>query len=100
MLLSKSIFSIAMPRNVQYGQNGVRGRLVRQIVEVEKQIGRGSVCCQMDQEALIYFAMGNQRKNQNVMKRNARVGKLGILECMFYVIIMKILSLVLSITKS
>ena len=87
MLLSKSIFRIAVPRNVQYGQNGVRGRPVRQIVEVEKQIGRGSVCCQMDQEALIFFAMGNQRKNQNVMKRNARVGKLGILECMFYVII-------------
>ena len=53
---------------------------------MEKQIGRESVCCQMDQEAQIYFALGNQRKNQNAMKRNALVGKLGILEFMFYVI--------------
>ena len=59
------------------------GDPVRQLVEAVKQKGRGSVCCQMDLEAPIYFAMGNQRKNQNVMKRNARVGKLGILECMF-----------------
>ena len=76
MLLSKSIFRIAIPRNVQYGQNGVRGRPVRQIVEVEKQIGRGSVCCQMDHEALAFFALERQRRNQNVMKTNARVGKI------------------------
>ena len=76
MLLSKSIFRIAVPRNVQYGQNGVRGRPVRQIAEVEKQTGRGSVCCQMDHEAPAFFALERQRRSQNVMKTNARVGKI------------------------
>ena len=50
------------------------GHPVRQLVEAVKQKGRGSVCCQMDHEALAFFALERQRRNQNVMKTNARVG--------------------------
>ena len=52
------------------------GHPVRQLVEVVKQKERGSVCCQMDHEAPAFFALERQRRNQNVMKTNARVGRI------------------------
>ena len=52
------------------------GPPVRQLVEAVKQKGRGSVCCLMDPEAPAFFALERQRRNQNVMKTNARVGKI------------------------
>ena len=52
------------------------GHPVRQLVEAVKQKERGSVCCQMDHEAPAFFALERQRRNQNVMKTNARVGKI------------------------
>jgi len=54
----------------------VSGHPVRQLVEEVKQKERGSVCCQMDHEALAFFALERQRRSQNVMKTNARVGKI------------------------
>ena len=52
------------------------GHPVRQLVEEVKQKGRGSVCCLMDPEAPAFFALERQRRNQNVMKTNARVGRI------------------------
>ena len=59
------------------------GHPVRQLVVAVKQKERGSVCCQMDHEAPAFFALEKQRMNQNVMKINARVGK--ILQICYYV---------------
>ena len=52
------------------------GHPVRQLVEAVTQKERESVCCQTDHEAPAFFAQERQRRNQNVMKTNARVGKI------------------------
>ena len=52
------------------------GHPVHQLVEAVKQKERGNVCCQMDHEAPAFFALERQRRNQNVMKTNAQVGKI------------------------